>query len=981
MVRRKIFTLLGLVGLALILVAPPWAIPAAHANAGPAGVTFYANSPSGGTTGTALRKFVDGLPGLGPGNANTRGQYIPIAVPDTTTFSGSDFYRIGIVPFTEQMHADLPKASKIRGYVDLGTGSPPLPHYGGPLIIAKRNRPVRVLYTNLLPLGNLFLPVDPTVMGSGLGPNGVAAGNYTQNRTTVHLHGGYTPWISDGMPYQFFTPANETSVYKRGVSYQNVPDMWFDAAGNIVLAGTTGATNDPGPGRETSYYPNQQGSRLQFYHDHAHGMTRLTVYSGQFAPYIITEPAEDDFIDGTNNTGLNSGKAKLLPDQGDPTGPYRYGIPLIIQDKTFVPKDVATQDSRWDTTNWGIYGDLWWPHVLEPNQSVTNATGANDYGRWDYGPWVWPNITMPTKPGKSHRPTRIPLSRAALPLPGTTTSDPSAYNTCAVPESFLDTPVINGAAYPFLNVQPKAYRFRILNACNDRMLNLSLFLDASGGGAGATATSVLAPLTSGVSFLWITNAGSGYKTAPGVVIYGGGGSGASARAVVQGGIVTALVITNSGYGYTSPPSVYIGGTTEVKMVPAVPTQGFPDTWPTDGRDGGAPDPATAGPSFIQIGNEGGFLPGVAMVAPQPVTFQYNRRDVTVLNVLDKSLFLGPAERADVIIDFSAIPAGTNVILYNDAPAPNPGFDPRYDYYSGDPDQTSSGGATTTAPGYGPNTRTIMQFRVQAGTPAPFNLAALQTALPNAYVATQPPPVVPETFYPGAYQAATDTFALINDSTLTFTPLGTNFPVQYTMQPKSLIELFDNYGRMNAMLGTEYSQPDLIPARSTGIGFHYIDPPTELLTYNQPQIWRITHNGVDTHAIHIHLVNMQLVNRVGWDGMLKPPDPNERGWKETIRMNPLEDIIVAINPTVPTLPFTIPDSVRPLDPTMPLGTTMQFTGKDAQGNPITVTNLMTNFGWEFMWHCHLLGHEDNDMMRPISLTGAIPVGALNGLLGK
>ena len=95
------------------------------------------------------------------------------------------------------------------------------------------------------------------------------------------------------MPHQFFTPAGETSPLHEGVSYQNVPDM-----------------PTPPVGSQTSYYPNQQSNRLQFYHDHAWGMTRLTVYSGQFAPYLITDSVEDDFIDGTNNTGVNPGLVK-----------------------------------------------------------------------------------------------------------------------------------------------------------------------------------------------------------------------------------------------------------------------------------------------------------------------------------------------------------------------------------------------------------------------------------------------------------------------------------------------------------------------------------------------------------------------------------------------------------------------------------------------------------------------------------------------
>ena len=58
-------------------------------------------------------------------------------------------------------------------------------------------------------------------------------------------------------------------------------------------------------------------------------------------------------------------------------------------------------------------------------------------------------------------------------------------------------------------------------------------------------------------------------------------------------------------------------------------------------------------------------------------------------------------------------------------------------------------------------------------------------------------------------------------------------------------------------------------------------------------------------------------------MIKPPDANELGWKDTVRMNPLEDAIVALRPIAPSLPFQVPDSIRPLDVTMPLGTTTQL----------------------------------------------------------
>ena len=115
--------------------------------------------------------------------------------------------------------------------------------------------------------------------------------------------------------------------------------------------------------------------------------------------------------------------------------------------------------------------------------------------------------------------------------------------------------------------------------------------------------------------------------------------------------------------------------------------------------------------------------------------------------------------------------------------------------------------------------------------------------------------------------------------------------------------------------------------------------------------------------------MQVINRVGWDGAIRPPDPEELGWKDTVRMNPLEDAIVAVNPIIPSLPFAVPDSTRLLDPTCPENGTnangCNFTNLDPiTGNPVTTVNISYNFGWEYIWHCHLLGHEENDMMRPI-----------------
>jgi FtsP/CotA-like multicopper oxidase with cupredoxin domain len=853
------------------------------------GTANYANSQlptvdaSGNVVpGTGIRKFVDSLPGLGYANRNNLGQFMPVAVPDTTTYPGSDYYEIELVQYQEKMGSDIPTTT-LRGYRQTNTTDPngSKPSYLGPMIIAQRDRPVRVKFTNKLPTGaggDLFLPVDTSVMGAGMGPNGTTM--YTQNRGGIHLHGGATPWISDGTPNQWTTPAGEVTSYPVGVSVYNVPDM-----------------PDPGPGSMTFFYTNQQSARLMFYHDHTYGLTRLNVYAGEAAGYLVQDPVEQTLVKGGTLGTMTVAPSTIPTEQ----------IPLIIQDKTFVPNlaQLAAEDPTWDVAHWGSAGNLWFPHVYMPNQNPSDLSGANAFGRWDYGPWFWPPVTT--------------LTHGVL-----ANGDPGTPNPSLVPEAFMDTAVVNGTAYPYVKVGRKAYRLRILNASNDRSLNLQLYFASSN-----------------------TPAAVGANGAP-------------------------TLQTASG---------------EVTMVPAVPhpstSTTWPATWPTDGRDGGVPDPTAAGPKMIQIGTEGGILPAPVVLDNTPVGYSYNRRDITVLNVTNHTLLLGPAERADVIVDFSGVPDGSKIILYNDAPAPVPAFDPRYDYYTGDPDQTSTGGAPSTKPGYGPNTRTIMQFQVSGAAAPAFNVAALQQALPAAYKLSQDAPIIPEK----VYGAATDTYSRIESNSVTFTPANATSTVTIGFQPKAIQELFElNYGRMNATLGVELPFTNFNTQTTIPLG--YLDPLTEDINDSRgvtpytladgTQVWKITHNGVDTHAIHFHLFNVQVINRVGWDGAIKPPDPNEVGWKETVRMNPLEDVIVAFRAVSPTLPFKIGDSIRPLDPTQPLGAQLTVTDPTT-GNALTETNVLANFGWEYVWHCHLLGHEENDMMRPVAFrVSPAPPSALTAL---
>jgi len=900
---------------------------------------------------------------LGAANANNLGQYIPVAVPEVVTVNGqeADYYEIAVVQYREQMHSDLPP-TLLRGYVQISTSTVPgeqvqltnalldgtevplsgyfgvtPPHYLGPTIVATKDRPVRIKFYNLLPTGtdgDLFIPVDTTVMGSGMGPLADMTMDedpqdpmcgmqpkpyecYTDNRATLHLHGGISPWISDGTPHQWITPAQENSPYPEGVSVVPVPDM-----------DDSGASDD---GVMTFYYTNQQSARLMFYHDHSYGITRLNVYAGEAAPYIITDNTEQTLLD----LGLIPG--------GDST------IPLVIQDKTFVPSvaQLALQDETWNTDRWGGYGNLWLPHVYSPAQNPGDSSGVNQFGRWAYGPWFWPptiGIANGPIPNPYYDDTCNPDVQWCEPplMPGT------PFNSMGM-EAFMDTPVVNGTAYPTLTVQPKTYRLRILNAANDRFFNLSFYqaVDAEGNLCDIGANPAPAVESTGVAC------------------------------------------------------------TEVLLDPAEVAAALedPTIFPT-------PVQSTAGPDWIQIGTEGGFLPAPSVIPAQPTTWVNDPTVFNAGNVDLHSLLLGPAERADVIVDFSAF-AGKTLILYNDAPAAFPARDPRYDYYTGDGDYRDTGGTPPTLPGYGPNTRTVMQIKVAAADPAPsFNLPALENAFKSeslgglgVFENGQHPIVVGQGAYNSAYGTSFPNngplagLAQIFDTSLTFATLSGNI-LTMPFQPKQIQdemgEAFEQeYGRMSGNLGVE--SPDPQAGNQNMILYAYMHPPTEVLDSIElapgvslspissaddgTQIWKITHNGVDTHPIHFHLYDVQLLNRVGWDGIIRRPDANELGWKDTVRISPLEDTIVALRPLVPTVPWDLPNSIRLLDPTMPEGAVIASSTQaeaaglvplafDPTGEPIDIYNHYVNYGWEYVWHCHILSHEEMDMMRP-QVVGVAP----------
>ena len=1246
-------------------------------------------TPAGTLVG-GLHKFVDGLPRLTttatntPGGcsattpnvtptslmpydsvtkANNLGHCLIVASPDQTTFAAktvtdksgnvlnlpaSDYYSLELVEYSRTMHSDLRDApTNLRGYMQLPTAGNATPNqevqYLSPVIIAAKGRPTRVKFTNGLKY-EIPLPVDQSYYGAGsIDYNGTStvAGTpvvASTKRSNLHLHGGDTPWISDGTPHTWITPAVDTSTgsgsgYAKGLSFQNVPDMVLN--GWLLAPGTCGQSTGTSEcitptnlqdGIATYYYPNGQTSRTMFYHDHSFGITRLNVYMGEASPYLLADPVQEESLRSMGvpgaigvtpgvpgvNPGTNTNTVNLtngnLPGQTD----LDHLIPLVIQDKTFVPDNgqpgsqLAAQDPTWPapynatlptsfntslkgkywlpgngskTRAWGR-GSLWLPHVYTTNQlpitvsqdlagnPITPSTVA-PLGRWDFAPWMGVPLQVNNPP--------VACSTAAY--PNIPFSCPATANPTAVPESFMDTITVNGTVYPHLDIAPDAYRFKILNAADDRFFNIGMYIAVTqdpiativdtnptppitgpGMGAKADATIVGGVVTGfqvtdpGVNYppspvVTISNvrnntasayvtiasdgsvlnlipdptaAGSGFNIGDTVTVVGdtankyaswivssgncqaAGNTNCSvtgltlkASATTQAGLTPSNTVVKVSYGIetydydnlkrftpgfaearglatvnilgevidvrpdpVAPGAGYVaGGTscenvstllvplcTEVAQVyphiPPNPCSGpeallpgmdnmglvhvsnlslgrtgmasdcYPDTWPQDGNahSGLVPDPAFAGPPIIQLGNEGGLLPQPLLIPSTPISYNYNRKMATVLGILGgHGLDLAPAQRVDAVVDFHGFaPAAGNttvLIAYNDHPAPAPLFDIRYDMYTGDPDNSSSGGAPSTLPGFGPNTRTMLQIRV-SGTPtnSAINVAALQstvTGQPALFASTQDKILIPQPNYPQNGLGADPANGY--SPTWTTATFGTNFmtntvagkPIDVVTDYKAILEGFDPmWGTLNVELG------DSIPVQGTNtinnyltfaaMPFGYVDPPSELLSDGGVANWRIDHIGVDAHALHFHLFNVQIVNYLDLAGQIYMPDANQLGWNETVRTEPFTSAVVALYPKNVPIPWELPNSIRAMDTTTNLGavngpvtcinnpfalqaiigpTCVPFTQVDPTGNAVNISNSLVNFGSEYVYHCHLLSHEEHDMMRPISFAVA------------
>ena len=259
----------------------------------------------------------------------------------------------------------------------------------------------------------------------------------------------------------------------------------------------------------------------------------------------------------------------------------------------------------------------------------------------------------------------------------------------------------------------------------------------------------------------------------------------------------------------------------------------------------------------QIGNEGGFLPA-------PVELP--------------ELLLGPAERADVIVDFTNVALGSEVILENVAPdEPFGGGTPGVDFDPADPQTTGQ----------------AMRFYVVTTT-------GVDTSTPPSRLAL---PAIP--------------------------PLGapTNVrQVSLNEQESATVRVStDEHG--NIVLDCAHGEPfapveaDLGTLNPDGTGnpLGWDEPPTENPTLRAIEVWEIHNFTADAHPIHIHEVTFEVLGRqaIG-DSAMRPPESWESGRKDTVIAYP---------------------------------------------NQITRVKALFDRPGLFVWHCHILEHEDNEMMRP------------------
>jgi spore coat protein A, manganese oxidase len=355
------------------------------------------------------------------------------------------------------------------------------------------------------------------------------------------------------------------------------------------------------------------------------------------------------------------------------------------------------------------------------------------------------------------------------------------------------------------------------------------------------------------------------------------------------------------------------------------------------------------PTMWQIGTDGGYLDFPVQVGTKALP-----------------LVLQPGERADLIIDFTGLKAGTTLTLTNTAKAPYPG------------------GAPTS----GKTTGSVMQFKVVA---ADLNGRTTGTFVPSATAALRG----------GAGQAPLITRLPGTPAGVALTPAvvdGTN--VQKYRQ-LTLNEIMGPGGPQEILVNnTKWSgkRPDGTVITGAVLQDAAGNWLTEVPNEGDTEVWDIINTTADTHPIHTHLTQFQLVSRQDFDlkGYLAAYGAAfttaGSGISMTNGMNMLYPAGAYIPGFGPPQNYNTPNAAGALggnpDVTpfrnakkLALPPALNEMGwKDTiQANPGQVTRIVVRFspinsaagttyafnpgGADYVWHCHIIDHEDNEMMRP------------------
>jgi len=266
--------------------------------------------------------------------------------------------------------------------------------------------------------------------------------------------------------------------------------------------------------------------------------------------------------------------------------------------------------------------------------------------------------------------------------------------------------------------------------------------------------------------------------------------------------------------------------------------------------------------MVQIGAEGGFL-------PKPVA--------------RTEILMAPAERADVIFDFSSFAVGTRIQLLNYGPDdPFPGGVPDEDFDIADPGTTGQ----------------VMEFRVVARVGTDPSTPALSLKLPS----------FPRLGNPSVVRKLT-----LNEMMSMTVNVSTDANGNVYEDPNG-----EPFGPTMAMLGT------LNPNGTSNL-LGWADPVTETPRVGATETWEISNFTVDAHPIHIHQTQFEVMARKNvLTGQVRSAEPWERGFKDTVIAYPGE---------------------------------------------LTRVKLRFDLAGLFVWHCHIVEHEDNEMMRPMRVLPA------------